>query len=67
MASTRVIRQVGEVVLLHDVLQGLYRISDGVDLTFYFDSDTKESLLGMKDNDFLDEARVMLEIASIST
>ena len=67
MASTKVIRQVGNVVLLHDVLQGLYRISDGIDLSFYFDSDTKESLLEMSDTNFLDEARELIEIASIST
>ena len=65
MASTKVVRKVGSYVLLHDILQGLFRISDGMDLSFYFGVETRDSLLKMSDDEFLDEARVLVEIADI--
>ncbi|WP_300571187.1 hypothetical protein [Flavobacterium sp.] len=65
MASTKVIRKVGSYVLLHDILQGLYRINDGMDLSFYFDEETKNSLLNMREDVFIDEAKVLVELADI--
>lgn len=65
MASTRKIKQVGSYVLLHDVLQGLYRLSDGIELSLYFDEDTKNDFINMRDDVFCDEARVYIELANI--
>ena len=65
MASTKVIKRVGDYVLIHDILQGLYRVTDGVGLSFYFDHEQKDSLINLRDDVFIDEVRVLLELSEL--
>lgn len=65
MASTKVIRKVGNHVLLHDVFQGLYRIGDGRDLSHYFDHETKDEIIYLPEDQFLDKAKELLDDSDI--
>jgi hypothetical protein len=46
------IKQVGKFVLLYEPLQRMYRISDGFDLSFWFDNHTKDDLMKLSDFKF---------------
>lgn len=65
MASTRVIRQIGDYVLIHDTLQGLFRVADGTDISFYFDSETRDELLEMDADAFRDEVKRLIELSEV--
>ena len=65
MASTKVIKKVGNYVLVHDIFQKLYRISDGTDLSFYFDNETKDELINLSDNDYLDRAKELIKLSDV--
>lgn len=65
MASTKVIKRVGDYVLIHDILQGLYRVTDGVELSFYFNSEEKEILIKLRDDVFIDEVKALIKLSDI--
>jgi len=62
----KVLRKVGSIELNEGSLManGLFNISDGNEVSLWFDNETKEDLLSMSDDEFFDEGRVMIEIAN---
>ncbi len=51
----RIIRQVGEFQLYFEPLQRMYAVSDMNEVSLWFDSYTKDELLELSDEDFVEE------------
>lgn len=56
----RVIRKVGRHVLYFEPLQKMYAVSDDIDTSLWFDSHTKDELMGLPDNEFVEECENIL-------
>lgn len=63
-----VLRKVANIALNKGDLManGLYNLTNGNQVSFWFEEDTKDDLMAMTDDHFFDEARVMLELAEIA-
>jgi hypothetical protein len=61
-----VLRKVGDIELNKGSLManGLFNLSDGDEVSLWFDEETKDDLMSMTDDEFFDEARVMIELAN---
>ena len=58
------IKQVGKYELNFEPLQKMYNITDGTDVSFWFNSHHKDELIKLSDEDFIKECEVSIEIAN---
>lgn len=55
-----VIREVDQFKLLYEPLQRMYQITDGSDISFWFDSHTKDNLIKLSNFKFKKECEKMI-------
>ena len=58
-----VIRTYGIYQLVHEPLQNMYRVTDGTNLSYWFNSDTKDELMDLDNDQFENECEELIEIA----
>jgi hypothetical protein len=54
------LRQVEQYILHKDTLQGMYRVSDDTEVSYWFDSYTKNDLMELEDEDFILECQDLI-------
>jgi hypothetical protein len=54
------IRKVGIFELRYEPLQRMYQVGDDKDISFWFDSHTKDELMALSDDDFVMECIGMI-------
>ena len=57
----KLIRKVGEFELLFEPLQKMYRITNGIELSLWFNKEDADNLITLPDNEFVDECAEIIE------
>lgn len=56
----KTLRQVEQYVLYYEPLQRMYVVADKIDYSDWFNSDTKNDLLKLSDEEFINECKQMV-------
>lgn len=62
----KTLRKVDKYELFHEPLQGLYRVSDGLDLSMWFDLETKNELMKLPMYKFTKKCKKLISESLVS-